>query len=389
MILFWKTVFVATAGQLLGKNVELIAGPLGNVLAKGLHQVLKERAKPNVLPEDGRELAIIHCYIACLGKLANVDEHVCYREHFFVDEILRKKFRLGEEEFLKIKKVFDDASRDEASIDFYIEHYADLLEYSFNEAMNFITSLIAFANIDDNFCDSERQAIERAIKILKLPARTLDSILLYEKVAKNINLDRVKSFGSGFFINNQGYIITNCHVIEKCKLVKIRSHYDFYDAKVITKKKDYDLALLKIDADSQPVKFTNRPIKIGESIFTFGYPDPELQGYSPKITTGVISSLAGSKDHANYMQIDAAIQPGNSGCPVMDCGSGAVIGVASNGIPKSDKVNYAIKQEVARLLLGCVGQLADTLEYTDENSGDLPEIIEKVEPSLVQVFACK
>jgi hypothetical protein len=394
---FWKRTFVSTAGQIISEQAA-ISSIFTSILRHGFPAIglagtsgfspylrLLKLAKPL---SNFKDLAIPYCFIACLAKLANVNGNILQEERDFVDALLKKEWQLSDEDCFQLKEVFDAASKDDVPIDSYIELYAELIQYSYNESMNFVTSLISFAYIDNEFCGSERRAIEVAIKILRLPVLTLDSILLNEKVDKEINTYESVCYGSGLFINTRGYVVTNNHVIDQCGLVKIRSNLDFYNAKLITKNIDYDFALLKVDAANQSMKFAATSARAGQSIFTLGYPEPDLQGFFPKITKGIVSSLAGSKDNVNYMQIDAAIQPGNSGCPVMDCASGAVIGIASKGVPRLDKVNYALKTDVIRMLLESVGQLSDTLEYTDDKPEELPEIIERVGPSVVQIFAC-
>ena len=94
------------------------------------------------------------------------------------------------------------------------------------------------------------------------------------------------------------------------------------------------------------------PAKLGDPIIVLGFPNPKLQGKSVKLTTGSISSLRGLRDAPNKYQIDAAIQPGNSGGPIID-DNGHVVGVASSSVNPAvavetsgslpQNVNYAVK----------------------------------------------
>lgn len=162
-------------------------------------------------------------------------------------------------------------------------------------------------------------------------------------------------FGSGFFISDDGYLISNNHVVKGAKRIRVKSETDFRDAKVIAQDPENDLALLKIDGNYDPVDFSeDRTAQLGQTIFALGFPLPELQGFTPKVTKGVISSLRGVRDDIRRYQIDAAIQPGNSGGPLAD-ENGNVIGVVvaklndaavireTGSLPQN--VNYAAKKK--------------------------------------------
>ncbi len=94
---------------------------------------------------------------------------------------------------------------------------------------------------------------------------------------------------------------------------------------------------------------------LGATIFTIGFPRPSLQGFSPKVTKGVISGLNGIKDDISQYQIDAAVQPGNSGGPLAD-ENGNIVGVIVGKLNDSyliknhgsiaQNVNYAIKKHM-------------------------------------------
>lgn len=160
--------------------------------------------------------------------------------------------------------------------------------------------------------------------------------------------------GSGFLITDDGYIITNDHVVRGSKWVQIMTETGLKDAKIIAQNQKDDLALLKIDGSYTAANFANElTAQLGQTIFTLGFPIPELQGFNPKITKGVISSLNGMHDDIREYQIDATVQPGNSGGPLAD-ENGNVIGVIvarlddnfvmqnTGSLPQN--VNYAVKK---------------------------------------------
>lgn len=124
-----------------------------------------------------------------------------------------------------------------------------------------------------------------------------------------------KTSGSGFFINNDGYFVTNNHVIASCNnQSKISYKGENVSARLIAKDKSLDLALLK--ADVSPRKYINisndRPKKL-QKVIAAGYPLGKGLSDDLKFTQGIISSLKGFEDNSSQIQIDAALNLGNSG----------------------------------------------------------------------------
>jgi hypothetical protein len=152
--------------------------------------------------------------------------------------------------------------------------------------------------------------------------------------------------GSGFFINNKGYFVTNYHVVADCNdKSKITFKEKDVDAKLIAKDESLDLALLraKVKPKSYLYLSADLPEKI-QTIFVAGYPFGKGLSDDLKITKGVISSLKGFGDNSNEIQIDAAINPGNSGGPIVN-DDGELMAVAVSGLAKdqSEGINFGIK----------------------------------------------
>ena len=140
------------------------------------------------------------------------------------------------------------------------------------------------------------------------------------------------SSGSGFIISEDGYIITNYHVIEKAKtLTVITSDGSEYSAKVVGFDDDNDFALLKIEANDLPaVKLgKSNDLIVGDQVVAIGNPLGELTN---SLTVGYVSAkerdVTASGSIINMLQTDAAINPGNSGGPLFNM-KGEVIGITS------------------------------------------------------------
>ena len=184
-------------------------------------------------------------------------------------------------------------------------------------------------NIGANLVDT-KNIVERAPdSIAALAARVIPAV-----VSISIN----SSSGSGFFLDSNGFILTNNHVVKSSTLGKITvelSNGKKYPAKLIGRDASYDLAVLKIDVTSAPtLQLGNSDgILVGDAVIAIGSP----LGLSGTVTSGIISAKnravttgdsSGESSFINALQTDAAINPGNSGGPLVDI-TGAVVGVNS------------------------------------------------------------
>ena len=140
------------------------------------------------------------------------------------------------------------------------------------------------------------------------------------------------SSGSGFIISQDGYIVTNYHVINGASSVKVTLYNgDTYDATVIGGDSDYDVAVLKINAAGlTPVTLGNSAdVNVGDSVLAIGNPLGEL---TFSMSGGYVSSCnrAINVDGTpfNMIQVDCSINPGNSGGPLMNL-YGEVVGIVS------------------------------------------------------------
>ena len=161
------------------------------------------------------------------------------------------------------------------------------------------------------------------------------------------------SSGTAFFINNRGHLLTNNHVVEGCSLSKITYKNNDYDAKLIATDKTLDLALLK--AELKPKKFFNfskDETKKLNTIYVAGYPLGKGLSDDLKISSGIVSSLKGFEDNSNEIQIDAPINSGNSGGPIIN-ENGDLIAIAVSGMAKdqTEGINFGIKSSAAERFL--------------------------------------
>jgi TPR repeat protein len=178
--------------------------------------------------------------------------------------------------------------------------------------------------------------------------------------------------GSGFFISQDGYILTNFHVVENASKIIIQTKQGTFPAQVVKVDAANDIALLKISGSFQPLPVaTSRSSKLGEAIFTIGFPNIEVQGVEPKLSKGEIGGLGGVQDDPRSFQVSLPVQPGNSGGPLINM-SGNVVGLMTaklndlamlkltGSLPQN--VSYALKGSFMTAFLETVPELAAKLK---------------------------
>ena len=158
----------------------------------------------------------------------------------------------------------------------------------------------------------------------------------------NTVIGRQRAIGSGFVIEESGYIITNAHVVNGAQRVQVilpnpgtesslqaalSTRVSIVPARIVGVSKELDLAVVKVDAGKlQALSLADyRKLGQGEMVFAFGSPE----GLRNSVTMGVVSAVARQTDPDSpmvYIQTDAAINPGNSGGPLVSV-NGEVIGV--------------------------------------------------------------
>ena len=140
------------------------------------------------------------------------------------------------------------------------------------------------------------------------------------------------SSGSGFILTTDGYIVTNHHVIADADSVKVTLYNgDTYDATVVGGDEDYDIAVLKIDAeDLQPVTLgDSSKLNVGDQVLAIGNPLGELTfSMSGGMVSSVNRTINVDGTPFNMIQTDASINPGNSGGPLFNS-YGEVVGIVS------------------------------------------------------------
>jgi S1-C subfamily serine protease len=151
------------------------------------------------------------------------------------------------------------------------------------------------------------------------------------------------TWGTGFIIDPNGYLVTNVHVIEGAKNIVVHNKLGDFSTKVVFRDSQKDIAILKIVDDNFkpysniPYAISKSPGRLAESIFTLGYPRNEVvfgQGY--------LSSITGYNGDTLSFQMDIPANWGNSGSPILN-DNGEVIGILNGRQNNTEGFSFAIQ----------------------------------------------
>jgi len=194
----------------------------------------------------------------------------------------------------------------------------------------------------------------------------------------------IRSLGSGFLINPNGYVVTNNHVVDEATEIQVKlSDGRQFPGTVVGRDPKTDLALVKIEASGLPVipLGDSAELQVGEPVMAIGNPF----GLEQTVTTGIVSAtgrVIGEGPYDDFIQTDASINPGNSGGPLINAhgqgiGINAAIVSQSGG---SNGIGFAIPINLAKPV---IAQLAETGHVV---RGWLGVSIQPLTPELAKSF---
>jgi len=205
-----------------------------------------------------------------------------------------------------------------------------------------------------------------------------------------------RATGTAFFITDDGYLVSNYHVVKDAVKVRLLTGAGLLDATVVKVDAANDLALLKAVGKFAPLPVVaSRTVKLGGTVATVGFPDIGLQGFAPKLAKGEIASLSGAADDPRYFQVSLPVQPGNSGGALVDA-HGNVVGIvaaklnaaaaldATGALPEN--VNYAVKSSLLLSFLESVPDVSGKVK--DPNTKDAPfeDVVKSAQDAAVLVL---
>ena len=225
---------------------------------------------------------------------------------------------------------------------------------------------------------------------------------MYGDISTSKNLSK----GTGFLFSSKDYVITNHHLVRGRSSIKVTFlDGEVIDAKIVSVDKQNDIAFLKLSQSPKIPPSSLRiadssTVKLGDKIFTIGYPASHLLGKSPKYSEGVINSIKGISDNPAYFQISVPIQPGNSGGPLFN-ERGEVIGITTSSLDSDlakdamgavpQNINYAVKSLLIKNLMPTIPDIMvasrGIVVVPTEPENNLSNFIENVQNNIVLIEA--
>lgn len=192
-----------------------------------------------------------------------------------------------------------------------------------------------------------------------------------------------RSLGSGFIIDQEGYIITNNHVIEGASEIRVRlSNEKEFPAEMVGRDPKTDIALIKIKSSHKDLPVVelgdSDKLEIGEWVMAIGNPF----GLAHTVTVGIVSAkgrVIGSGPYDDFIQTDASINPGNSGGPLFNL-RGEVVGINTAIVASGQGIGFAIPINMAKDI---IPQLKKKGKVT---RGGIGVYVQKLTPDLAQSF---
>lgn len=219
---------------------------------------------------------------------------------------------------------------------------------------------------------------------------------------------RAISFGTAFHSVRSGYFVTNYHVVEGARKIRISREGNACLARIIASDKGNDLAILKVPDRCVSSLRLGKPFQLGiagrilagQEVVTFGFPLPSEFAAEPQISKGIIKSTTGFDGDARTLTISNSVQPGNSGGPLFGPGGNVIAIVTSTAnvnylypryqaLPQD--LNFAVRAEYAMLLfqlngIQLVQEKTKGLSFSKKQPiGDLPRFVSAIEPNVVLV----
>lgn len=198
--------------------------------------------------------------------------------------------------------------------------------------------------LSDNIMQTEID-FGKELDVLKAETSADFSGIIEEAINSVVTIRTDVSQGTGFIISDDGFLITNAHVLQGAQAAAaITSNQDTKELSVVGYNFTLDLALLKINGDYNAFEFGNSDnVKIGEKVIAIGNP----LGLSFSVTEGIVSGTdrVGDNNLPFYIQTDAALNPGNSGGPLINT-EGEVIGINNFKIASGENLGFALESKI-------------------------------------------
>jgi len=213
-----------------------------------------------------------------------------------------------------------------------------------------------------NSLGSQIGSIDEDIDLLKASASSDFSGIIEGAIKSVVTIRTNVGQGTGFIISDEGYIVTNAHVLADKEgrlalgIQAITYEQETFEVDFIGYDGDYDIALLKIGGDYDSLRFADSDdVQIGEKVIAIGNP----LGLQFSVTEGIVSAVhrTGINKQEVYIQTDAALNPGNSGGPLINK-EGRVIGINNFKVGSGESLGFALESNYIEEIINEISEEA-------------------------------
>jgi S1-C subfamily serine protease len=247
--------------------------------------------------------------------------------------------QLGQSLEEEISSLKDNLTNEIGIIDTNLKSFKSKNEQEINTLNNLI---------DEIEKQSEIQLTELKDELKSIKVKSQDFTSIIDDVLQSVvSVGTDKGLGSGAVIDDRGFIVTNYHVVNDANIIRILTYSrDVYDATLIGYNDVADVAVLKVDASLEELRFGDSDaVEVGERVIALGNP----AGLSFTVTEGIVSAVdrTGPSDLEIYLQTDVPINPGNSGGPLVNADS-RIIGINNFKAKGFEGLGFAIESNTVK-----------------------------------------
>jgi len=211
-----------------------------------------------------------------------------------------------------------------------------------------------------NSLNKSQEQVQQQISLLKATNNADFSGIINQSIKSVVTIKTSAAQGTGFIINSNGYVVTNAHVLADSSghlasnIQVITDKQQTIDAKYIGYNGTLDIAILKIPGTYTPLDLgDSNKVQIGDKVIAIGNP----LGLQFSVSEGIISATnrEGINNLPYYFQTDAALNPGNSGGPLIDQ-QGNVIGINNFKISSGESLGFALESDYIKSAVNLIGE---------------------------------
>ena len=240
----------------------------------------------------------------------------------------------------------------------------DELQLDTQTKLNQLTESLMRTRQELNSLNNDLGSINQEFSLLKASASSDFSGIIEDSIKSVVTIRTDVSQGTGFIVTEDGYIVTNAHVLSGAsRLYCLDYQQEKLTTDLIGYNLDYDIALLKINGTFEKIEFGDSDnIQLGEKVIAIGNP----LGLQFSVTEGIVSGIhrPGLNQEPAYIQTDAALNPGNSGGPLINK-KGKVIGINNFKLGTGENLGFALESNYIKNVLNAISEkiLNQTLVY--------------------------